>query len=334
MSTDSYPHKQESDVASQIRSNSKDPLVIYEIWISTYASHHTRRAYAAGMKDFARYIKMPLEDAVSFLVRMSNAEANQITALWSATRQKSVSKRTMSARVSAIRSFCTYYRRWTDEGAPDIEPIKRSGPTRRDVGGLRLAQVRRMITSAKNHRNIMMSRRDYAVLLILFTTAIRRSELANIRVCDVDLVESTAMILRKGSDGARVKIELAPKVCEAIYRWLDVSNRSNLKDRPLFCHLGNGSYAESDREFSDQTVYSIVRRYLAEQNIEGGAHQFRRAAATEALDAGLSKTAAAALLGHASESMVATYDKNRLARTERATEILSDLIIEDEGDPE
>ena len=137
--------------------------------------------------------------------------------------------------------------------------------------------------------------RDRALLLIGFAAALRRSELVDLKVNDVEIGEEGAIvrIRRSKTDqegaGAEIAIprgtELRP--VEAIEAWLSASK---VTDGHLLRAVGKGPGCKISKSgLSDRTVADIVKRYARAAGLDAGlfsGHSLRAGFVTSALEHG------------------------------------------------
>ena len=136
--------------------------------------------------------------------------------------------------------------------------------------------------------------RDRALLLIGFAAALRRSELVDLKVNDVELSEEGAIVTIRRSKtdqegaGAEIAIprgtELQP--IEALEAWLAVYQPTG--DEPLFCSIGKGRRIKR-LALSDRTIAEIVKRYAALAGLDPksfSGHSLRAGFVTSALEHG------------------------------------------------
>ncbi len=147
-----------------------------------------------------------------------------------------------------------------------------------------------------------LSLRDRAVLELLYSSGLRRSELCSIDLSELDLKAGTVRVLGKGSKQRIVPI--GAKAIEAIKMYLAEQTPPSLRRRglgggddtqPLFL-LKNG------KRLTPRMVYDIVSKAFADQPDMPRAHphMLRHTTATHLLDHGADLRAVKEILGHES----------------------------------
>jgi len=154
-----------------------------------------------------------------------------------------------------------------------------------------------------------LAARDTAILLMLFDTGVRRSELAYLTVASVDLDNNLVDVIGKGNRPRRVPI--GHKVAQALDRYLRVRAQHRLahpEQEALW--LGRSG------PMSDSAVDLMLRRRADEAGLQTHAHLFRHTFAHNWLAEGGQETDLMMLMGWKSREMLGRY--GRSAAAERA----------------
>jgi integrase/recombinase XerD len=158
--------------------------------------------------------------------------------------------------------------------------------------------------------------RDKALLETLYATGMRISEVANLKVSNVNLEVGFARCIGKGNK-ERV-VPLGKKAIEGLRKYLDVSRPkflgSNESDFVFLSRLG--------KKISRQSLWKIIKRYAREARIKKPIwpHTLRHSFATHLLERGADLRAVQEMLGHANISTTQIYthiDKDRLKTIHR-----------------
>jgi integrase/recombinase XerD len=156
-------------------------------------------------------------------------------------------------------------------------------------------EVRRLIAGAKNlyHRTLLMT---------LYGTGLRRSELLQLKVGDID---SQRMVVRveRGKGGHGREVPLSPTLLAALrvyYRWL----------RPqTYLFPGTQDGWRTDRPLTSKVVWEAVRfaAHAASIDRRVSPHTLRHSYATHLLEAGADLRTIQVLLGHADLTHTTVY---------------------------
>jgi integrase/recombinase XerD len=202
-----------------------------------------------------------------------------------------VSVETVVTHVCALRFFCRHVlrRRNVHEDLPY--------PKRRDRLPVVLSpeEVQRLIAGAKNlyHRTL---------LLTLYGAGLRRAELCDLKVRDID---SQRMMLRveRGKGGRDREIPLSPTLLAALrqyYRWM----------RPhTYLFPGTRHGWRADAPITAKVVWNAVQHAVRKAGIDKHVtpHTLRHSYATHLLEAGADLRTIQLLLGHADLSHTTVY---------------------------
>ncbi|HWM34676.1 MAG TPA: tyrosine recombinase XerC [Pseudolysinimonas sp.] len=264
-------------------------------------SEHSIRGYRGDLDDLARFAQLT-----------AGATLNELDLellrdwLWRAS-SAGLAKSTLGRRAAAVRGFT----RWlaatgatpADVGArlkaPRADQHLPRVLTRAQMTGILSALIDRAATAD------VVAVRDLAIIELLYASALRVSELAGLRVGDIDRGRLTLRVLGKG--GKERVVPFGVPAAHALDEYL-------ARARPV---LAARAEAASDIVFlgargapvSTRTVYQLVASLLADQPGTGpsGPHALRHTAATHLLDGGADLRAVQELLGHASLSTTQVY---------------------------
>jgi len=249
-----------------------------------------RRQYAASTHDsYLRIVKAFQRHSKRRLNHVGPADLRRYQVFLLEERKLAVG--TVVAVIAALRFFFlrVLKRRDMKENLPYPKRRKRLPIV------LSPDEITRLIAGAKNlyHRTI---------LLTLYGAGLRRSELAHLKVCDID---SQRMVLRveQGKGGRDREVPLSPTLLTALreyYRWM----------RPqtyLFPGTHNGWRA--DRPITTKPIWEAVRLAARKAGIDKPVtpHTLRHSYATHLLEAGADLRTIQLLLGHADLSHTTVY---------------------------
>ena len=148
--------------------------------------------------------------------------------------------------------------------------------------------------------------RDRALLEVLYSTGIRRKELINLKVYDLDMERGVVMI-RQGKGGKDRLIPIGARAIQWVAKYL-IESRPKLVREPDEGYLfitKEGSY------FSRNHLTQVVRDYVEAADIgkRGSCHLFRHTMATLLLEAGADIRHIQGMLGHEDISSTQIYTK-------------------------
>jgi len=137
--------------------------------------------------------------------------------------------------------------------------------------------------------------RDRAMMEVLYATGIRRSELANLKIYDIDAKRQTLMVC-EGKNGKDRVLPIGERALNWIekYQW-DVRPRYVTGQDEGYLFLNH-----EGKKFKRGTLGSYIKRYIRQAGItaSGSCHLFRHAMATHMLENGADIRFIQAMLGH------------------------------------
>jgi integrase/recombinase XerD len=170
-------------------------------------------------------------------------------------------------------------------------------------------EVERVLAQTALHGELGI--RDRAILETFYSTGIRRSELAHLRLYDVDTRNGTLMV-RQGKGQKDRMVPLGARAARWIDRYVEAV-RPSLVVEPdpgwLFVH-------EYGEPFAKSRLTDLVKRYIERAGVEkpGACHLFRHTMATLMLDAGADIRHIQAILGHSQLSTTEIYTQVSIAK--------------------
>ena len=165
--------------------------------------------------------------------------------------------------------------------------------------------------------------RDRAILETFFSTGIRRRELADLKVSDLDLEEGT-LLIRQGKGKKDRVVPLGERAMAWLDKYLqDVrptllkSNNEDKDENTLFISRFGGAIKE-------RSLTTLTKKYVdgAEIGKKGGCHIFRHTMATLMLEGGADIRYIQEMLGHASLQSTQIYTRvsiNKLKEVHKKT---------------
>jgi integrase/recombinase XerD len=153
--------------------------------------------------------------------------------------------------------------------------------------------------------------RDRAMLETLYSTGIRRAELINLKLYDIDL-KNGSLLVRQGKGDKDRYVPLGSRAIHWIRRYRE-EVRPAIVIEPdegwLFLH-------EFGEAFSKNRLTDLVKKYLRAAGIDkpGAAHLFRHAMATHMLTNGADIRFIQAILGHAQLTTTEIYTHVTIAK--------------------
>lgn len=161
-------------------------------------------------------------------------------------------------------------------------------------------------------------RRDGAVIAVMYSTTMRRSEVAGLQLRDYSARDRSLKVLKgKGRKDRLVYLEDGAQAL--LEEWLTLRSHA---PGPLFCHIkergrkdatgqANKTYTiKPERGLTDQALYNLLAKRREQAGVDHFTpHDVRRTGISDLLDAGVDVVTVSHISGHASTDMVKRYDR-------------------------
>ncbi len=144
--------------------------------------------------------------------------------------------------------------------------------------------------------------RDYIMIALLYATGMRREELANIKLSDIDKSVQTITVLGKGN-----KVRIVPtgeNTFEELSSYLSVREDFLLKKNMKSPYLLLNKFG---KPLSVRSVNRIVKKFAQKEGMDFTPHTLRHSFATHLLENGADLLLIKEILGHASLSTTQKY---------------------------
>jgi integrase/recombinase XerC len=193
----------------------------------------------------------------------------------------------------------------------------------RDTTGVDCETFKRVLSGID--RTSLKGVRDYALLMLLWSNALRRSEVSKANIGDFDQKSKTLRIFGKGRGNQSEIISLGTGTVTAIESWLEARGERD-PDKALFVSVNPGY---RDGRLSTQGIYDVVSDRCQDAGISKtmSPHRIRHSSITAALEAtGGDVRRVQKLSRHSSLNTLLIYDDNRKNHQGEVTDLLDSLI--------
>ena len=160
--------------------------------------------------------------------------------------------------------------------------------------------------------------RDAALLGVLYTGGLRRSEVCDLQLSDYDAETGALKVRGKGNKERMVYLPVAAS--EALSDWLDL--RGN-HEGALFQPVRKNGAIYKDGKLTDTAVYKALKKRGLQAGVRSfSPHDLRRTFVGDLLERGADIVTVQQLAGHASVSTTARYDRRGEETKKRASHSL------------
>lgn len=217
---------------------------------------------------------------------------------------------TVNVRVAAIRSYL-FYSADMDISIQSIAlAIAQITPCKTKKEEKKIISNEGLTALFAAPPNTKLGLRDRVILILLYDTAVRISELLNIRLCNIALNTKYPSIFISGKGNKERRIQLTDKATEHLKEYLRVYHKNQSPESYLFSTTIKGN---TDR-MSVANVQRVIKKYstiVRESGIDlpdsVHCHMFRRTRATNLYQDGVAIELVSTVLGHARTDTTKNY---------------------------
>lgn len=263
------------------------PPDLISMLLNDKRSENTKRTYRYDINHFFKYLTgfKPTFNNVQKFVSLPRIKALEVVfeyKNWLITHEK-LTESTINRRISAIRSlvnlaktlgYCEY----------DLSEITHEkNQSYRDTTGIKLNEFKKMLKQP--NKETLKGERDYAILLLLFETALRRGELTKIMIEDYEPKNKIVWIIGNGKGTQKESITISNQLVNIINDYVSerqVNYTLTFSD-PLFSTTDRRTAGST---MSGEAIRRVVRDIASEASIKKpmSPHRLRHSSITIALD--------------------------------------------------
>ncbi|WP_289023225.1 tyrosine-type recombinase/integrase [uncultured Salegentibacter sp.] len=264
-------------------------------------SLNTLTAYKADLESFSEFIFYEFDEE-----DLSKLHYSQIRNWIICLVEQGVSNRSINRKISSLKS---YYRFLQKTGDIEFSPLAKHK-------ALKTASKIQVPFSELEIKNVLDQidtsgfdgLRDRLIVELFYTTGMRRIELIEIKLQDLDLAGKQLKILGKRQK-ERI-VPLLPDVIANLERYLDVRAgiMAGRQESSLFV-------SQKGIKLYESLVYRIINNYFSRVSgkIKKSPHILRHSFATHLLNQGANLNAVKELLGHSSLAATQVYTHNSIS---------------------
>lgn len=265
-------------------------------------SPQTVRAYANDLRQFSAWAgRTNAGAALTWMLSASHGEANEIAHQYrGAMLDQGLAPATVNRRLAALRSIVELGQRFgMIAWSLKVDGVK--SEAFRDTAGPGTSVAAAMKLKAEQHANPAKAARDVAILRILYDLALRRAEVAGIKLVDLDLRAGKLSVLRKGKR-EKIIYTLAPRTIDAVATWLKHRGK-----KPGFLFVNFHRAKKTTEGLTGSGIYYVIRALGESVDARARPHGFRHTSITVAYQATKDPAKAKAHAGHAGINMTMRY---------------------------
>lgn len=215
-------------------------------------------------------------------------------------RDRGLAQKTVQTRIASIKAFSAWLADADGGATLDHDPLARlPRPRVDDVAPTILTPQDVTAILAACDRRTVTGRRDYALLLLLYSTAIRSAEARNLTNADVDW-RAGGITVRRGKGGKSRVVPLTAPVDRALQHYLTHPLRRRFTAETVFL-------TDDGTPLTTGGFRQIFKRLEQRTGIRCNPHRWRHSAAVQYLRNGGKLETLRLLLGHSTLMMTLHY---------------------------
>jgi integrase/recombinase XerC len=264
-------------------------------------SQHTVIAYQNDLNTFQEFCKN--EFGTDNIVYVNYAQIrNWIISLVNSN----ISNRSINRKLSALKS---YYKFLQKTKQIEISPMVKHQAlkvSKKIQIPFSENEIKNVLNSSENNTDFE-SIRNKLIVELFYSTGIRRAELINIKIADVNFVNETVKVL--GKRNKERYIPLIKTVQISLKKYLDIRAQIVSDEPHLFI-------TKKGKKLYDTLVYRIINNYFScvSSKVKKSPHILRHSFATHLLNEGADLNSVKELLGHSSLASTQVYTHSSLGK--------------------
>lgn len=295
-----------------VQENTQLETVNVEEMFTNTLGKETKRAYVQAIKEFfgKDLCNITIEDMQAVTPEMANKYAMNL--LNNGLKRTSINRK-LSALHSFYKFLCrrsvgimTYNPFDSDEGCVRFKNAQKNYIAKR---ALVADEVKTMFDLAKMDNSII-GVRDLLVLELLATTGMRRAEICEIKIGDIQLTQGVYAINIVGKGNKERVIVASNEVMGIINKYMNMRGIT-MKDKDEYLLVSHANRKSESGKVSTNMIYRIVKHYAELADIDPDTispHTLRHTFATQCIGMGTPIQDVQQLMGHASINTTELYN--------------------------
>jgi integrase/recombinase XerC len=222
--------------------------------------------------------------------------------------EQGVSNRSVNRKISSLKSYYKFMQKLGDIEHNPLAKHKALKSEKKIQVPFSEDEMSKVLNAIEYDEGFL-GWRDKLIVEMLYTTGIRRAELINLRLQQIDLSRMTIKVLGKRNK-ERI-LPLMPNLVQTI--------ESYLEERKTIVELVDKDYfllTKTGHKVYETLVYRVINKYLSKVSpkVKKSPHMLRHTFATHLLNQGADLNAVKELLGHSSLASTQVYTHSSIAK--------------------
>ena len=264
-------------------------------------SKHTITAYKNDLTSFQEFCQSEFNDSA-----ISKVNYAQIRHWIVSLVNSKVTNRTINRKISSLKSFYKFLQKTKQiEESPLAKhsALKIAKRVQVPFSEKEIANVISVQVESNNFESV----RNKLIVELLYSTGMRRNELINVKINDVDFSNETVKVL--GKRNKERFIPLLSSVKKSLKKYLALRNEIDSSEPYLLL-------TKKGKKTYDTLVYRIINNYFSSvsSKVKKSPHVIRHSFATHLLNEGADLNSVKELLGHSSLASTQVYTHSSLGK--------------------
>ena len=269
-------------------------------------SQLTLKAYLKDIQDFSDFIVSEFDSK-----SITNVNYQQIRSWIILLVDSGISNRSINRKISSLNS---YYKFLLKIEEIEVNPLTKHKAlkTSKKIQVPFSEQEIKTVLEELNFATDFEGLRNRLIIELFYATGIRRIELVQLKLIDVDIANKTLKVL--GKRNKERFIPLIPSVVETLKTYVIARSELNVIQDDSYLFL-----TKKGVKIYETLVYRIINDYFskASSKVKRSPHILRHSFATHLLNQGANLNAVKELLGHSSLAATQIYTHNSIAELKK-----------------
>ena len=217
-----------------------------------------------------------------------------------------ISNRSINRKVSSLKSFYKFLQKTKEIDQNPLAKHKALKVSKKIQVPFSEKEINEVLDSLSIGSDFE-SLRDRLIVELFYSTGMRRSELINIKILDIDFANEIVKVL--GKRNKERYIPLLKPVRKTLARYIEAREEININQSYLFL-------TKKGKKIYDTLVYRVINNYFSRvsSKVKKSPHIIRHSFATHLLSEGADLNSVKELLGHSSLASTQIYTHSSLGK--------------------
>lgn len=295
-------------------------------------SRHTIKTYRDGLTIFRRYVTDQQKISMRNFT-FAGCTHDFLLDYLAYLKASGCTEATCNNRLAAIRAYL-WYAADSDITLQSVALTASKVPFLREPGKTKeVIQPEDFAALLNAPPATKMGTRDRTIMILMYDSAVRISELLDLKLSCVELNGNMPFIKVHGKGDKERVVSITDKTVQHLKKYMELYHGDHVPDRPLFYTIINGNL----EKMSSGNVSRMIKKYAEQIRSEHPdlpskiyCHMFRRTRATNLYQSGVELELVSRILGHSSTQTTRIYASPSMEMLRNAMNAASGSIPDEE----